>query len=158
MLAGERPRIDRRSLCFREAGVEIARNLRLAERGAPGRRRMDREPAEGEPVRRADDDDRGGADRAAAPMARRRSRRPSRNRRCRRAARRRLSGRRRRRAGPPCPSARSDREGFAPPPDRTGPRPARDERCLTCRPPFADRSRRPGIPASAMKRRSKRQI
>ena len=57
MFARERPRVDRGRAGFREAEMEIARDVRFAQRRAPGHGGMKRDPAKGDPVRRADDHD-----------------------------------------------------------------------------------------------------
>ena len=57
MLAGERPGIDEDARRPGELGVRNRRDLRFAQRRPPFHRRMDRDPAEGDPVGRTDDHD-----------------------------------------------------------------------------------------------------
>ena len=71
MLAHERARIDKDAARLGETGVSAGRDLNLAERGAPFRRRMHRDPAKCDAVRRADDDDAANRLGAARPRAER---------------------------------------------------------------------------------------
>ncbi len=102
MFACEGPRVDAGGAGFREAQVEVARDLRFAERRAArpwrgGSQARGRRP--GAPGRRSRS---GAADRRARPRGQKLSPRPRRNRQCLHAARRRPWARPRRPAGRRC--------------------------------------------------------
>ena len=71
VLARKRPRVDENAASLGELGVSARRDRRLAERGQPFRRRMDREPMKRDPVRGTDDDDASRRLGAARPWAER---------------------------------------------------------------------------------------